>query len=47
MVEIPDQVRHDVKGGKTAKMGTDGLLTSVPFFAKTEHDVREEERDSG
>mgnify|MGYP006919529237 CR=1 FL=1 len=35
MVEIPDQVRHDVKGGKTAKMGTDGFLTSVPFFAKT------------
>jgi len=27
-------VRHDGKGGKAAKMGTDGLLTSVPFFAK-------------
>jgi len=44
---MPDRVRHDGKGGKTAKMGTDGLLTSVPFFAKTGHDVREEERDSG
>jgi hypothetical protein len=29
---MPDQVRHDGKGGKTAKMGTDGLLTSVPVF---------------
>ncbi|HOI33605.1 MAG TPA: hypothetical protein PLU98_00030 [Mesotoga infera] len=32
---MPDQVRHDGKGGKTAKMGTEGILTSVPFFAKT------------
>jgi len=30
--EMPDQVRHDGKGGKTAKMGTDRLLTSVPVF---------------
>ncbi len=29
---MPDQVRHDGKGGKTAKMGSDGLLTSVPVF---------------
>ena len=40
-------VRHDGRGGKTAKIGTDGLLTSVPFFAKTGHDRKEEERDSG
>ncbi len=33
--EMPDQVRHDGKGVKTTKMETDGLLTSVPFFAKT------------
>jgi len=32
---ILSQAQNDGKGGKTAKMGTDGLLTSVPFFAKT------------
>ena len=29
---MPDQVRHDVRGVKAAKMVTDGLLTSVPVF---------------
>ncbi len=29
---MPDQVRHDGEGRKAAKMGTDGLLTSVPVF---------------
>jgi hypothetical protein len=36
--EMPDQVRHDVRGSNTAKMGTDGILTSVLVFRKD--DVR-------
>jgi len=29
---ILSQAQNNGKGGKTAKMGTDGLLTSVPVF---------------
>jgi hypothetical protein len=36
-----------VKEERPRKWGLTILLTSVMFFTKTGHDVREEERDSG